>query len=217
MAKAEKKAPRMKGMTLIIILMVAVVAAGALTVASVYINGSSTKTASLKGVLTVYAPGSHPGTGAGSASYNVTLTSKNGVGMLDLTQISGSTDLVANHSYPVSDVVVSAYNITMLIDDSNVSMGWITSSSIWSALNASYAAASGIGKSAIWNDLNASYAAASGPNAPANGTIGRFSPSVFQLPSSYNMFLGVTIPNQPSDTIPIAMAPVMTTRTSIDG
>ena len=59
--KADMKSPRMKGMTLIIILMVAVVAAGALTVASVYINGSSTKTASLTGVLTVYASGSGPG------------------------------------------------------------------------------------------------------------------------------------------------------------
>jgi hypothetical protein len=215
LTKADKKTPRMKGITLIIILMVAVVAAGALTIASVFINGSSTKTASLTGVLTIYASGSYSGPHTNSASYNVTLTSKGGVGMLNLTQISGSNDLVANHNYSLSDVVVSPYNLTMMISGHNVSMGWITTSTVWTALNASYATASGVSNSTFWNDLNSSYAAASGPNAPANETIGAFSPSVFQLPTSDYMFIGLTIP-QPPYTIPFVIAPVTPARTTAE-
>jgi hypothetical protein len=211
LSKVVMKSPKMKGMTLIVILMVAVVAAGALTVASVYINGSSTKTASLSGVLSIYVSGVYSGPDTNSASYNVTLNSKDGVGMLNLTQISGSSDLVANHNYSLSNVVVSPYNITMTVSGSNVSMGWINDSAVWIALNVPHAS-SGISNSALWNDLNDSYAAASGPNAPANLTIGEFSPSVFQLPTSYYIFIGVTIPNQPVDNIPFAIAPVMAVR-----
>jgi len=207
LSKKDVKSFRVKGITVVIILIVAVVAAGALTIASVYINGSSTKTATLIGVLAVYSPGSSSDQAA--ASYNVTLTSNAGVGTLVLKQISGSGDPVTDHSYAVTDVVVSAYNITMNISDSNVSMGWITTSTIWTALNASYASASGISTSAIWNDLNSSYVAASGPNSPANQTIGVFSHSVFQLPSTYYMFLGLTIPDQPVDNIPFAIAPLV--------
>jgi hypothetical protein len=199
----------MKGMTLVLILLVATVAAGALTVASVYLNGSSTKTASLTGVLVVRAPGQS----ASSASYNVSVSAVNGVGTLTLTRIGGPEDLVVNHSYPVTDVLVSPYNITMMVAGSNVSMGWITTANIWTALNASYSAASGIGKSAAWNDLNSSYVAASGPGADANTTIGQFSPSVFNLPTNYDMFIGVTIPSQPQDQIPFMVAPAASIRT----
>jgi hypothetical protein len=214
LSKKDVKSYRVKGVTIVIILIVAVVAAGALTIASVYINGSSTKTATLIGVLAVYSPAS--GSDQVSASYNVTLISKAGVGTMSLEQISGSSDLVADHSYAVSDVVVSAYNITMTVSDSNVSMGWITTSTIWTALNASYAEASGISTTSIWNDLNSSYVAASGPDSPANQTIGVFSPSVFQLPSTDHMFIGLTIPDQPVDNIPFAIAPIVAARTNAE-
>jgi hypothetical protein len=216
LSKTVMKSPKMKGMTLIVILMIAVVAAGALTVASVYINGSSTKTASLSGVLSIYVSGVYSGPDTNSASYNVTLNSKDGVGTLNLTQISGSSDLIANHNYSLSNVLVSPYNITMTVSGSNVSMGWINDSAVWTALNVSHTTSSEIANSVLWNDLNDSYAAASGPNAPANETIGGFSPSIFQLPTSYYIFIGVTIPNQPVDNIPFAIAPVMAVRTTAE-
>ena len=197
----------MRGSTLVILLVVTVIAALALTVAGLYINGSSTKTASLQGVLTVYtgAPESQPG--PHSASYNVTLTSENGVGTLTMTQISGSVDVLPVHRYPVSDVVVSPYTITMVISGSNVSMGWITTSTIWTALNSTYGAASGVSRTATWNDLNSSYVASSGPNVPASATMGSLGPAVFQLSGDYNLFIGLTIPHQPSNTIPIVVGP----------
>ncbi len=198
----------MKGMTLVLILLVATAAAGALTVASVYLNASSTKTASLTGVLVIYAPGQS----ATSASYNVSVSARDGAGTMTLTQIRGTTGLLANGTYQVTDVLVSPYNITMNVSGSNISLGWITTSTIWTALNASYSAASGVGRGAIWNDLNSSYAAASGPDAAANATIGEFSPSVFHLPTSYAMFIGVTIPSQPQDQIPFTITPAVTPR-----
>ena len=192
----------MSGTTLVILLLVTAVAAVGLGIAGVYINGSSTKTASLVGVLTVYPSG--PGSSGNAASYNVTLTSKNGVGVLSLLQTSGTSDPVAIHSYSLSNVIVSPYNITMTISGYNVSMGWVTTSTIWSSLNATYGPASGVDKTTLWKDLNSSYVAASGPGSPPNATIGGFSPSVFQLPADYHIFIGVTIPNQPANTIPIA-------------
>lgn len=209
MAKADMKSPRIKGMTLIIILIVAVVAAGALTVASVYLNGSSTKTASLTGVLTVYPSASGPVSSANSASYNVTVNAKDGNGTLLITQISGESDLIPDHNYTLTDVLVSPYNVTMMVSGSNVSLGWITTSTLWSGLNSSYATASGVSSTGYWNDLNSSYVAASGPDTPSNVTVGEFSPSVFHLPTSYNMFIGITIPIQPANNIPFAIAPII--------
>jgi len=192
----------MNGTTLVILLLVTAVAAIGLSIAGVYINGSSTSTASLNGVLTVYPSGPNPSGNA--ASYNVTLSSKNGVGTLSLLHISGESDPVAVHSYPLSNVLVSPYNITMTISGYNVSLGWVTTSTIWSSLNATYGQSSGVDGTRLWKDLNSSYVAASGPENAPNATIGAFSPSVLHLPADYHMFIGLTIPNQPSNNIPIA-------------
>jgi hypothetical protein len=207
----------MKGITLVILLLITVVIAGALTVASVYINASSTRTTSLMGVLVVYPSGSDSPQKTGTASYNVTVNAKDGVGVMNLTQIGGSDDVLPSHSYDLTNVLVSPYNITMDISGSNVSLGWITTSTIWTALNSSYASVSGIGNSTLWNDLNSSYVAASGPSAPANSTIGQFSPSVFRLSSDYYMFIGVTIPNQPTDNIPFFILPALAIRSMPEG
>ena len=208
MTKVDRKGFRMKGSTLVAILLVTVVAAGGLTIASVYLNASSTKTAEFIGVLTVYTPGGSSQSGDASAGYNVTLIAKNGVGDLNLTQVSGSKDLITDHSYSLTEVLVTPYNVTMLVAGQNVSLGWVTTSTIWSALNASYSVQSGVGKTEFWNDLNSSYAAASGPGSASNQTIGQFSPSIFQLSSDVNMMLAITIP-QPTWTVPFMIAPVM--------
>lgn len=196
--KTQSKSPRMRGTTLILILMVVTVAAGGLTIASVYINGSSTKTGSLVGVVVAYGP-------SAPASYNVTLVAKNGVGNMTLTPFNGSADLITDHDYAVSDVLISPYNITMVVGGQNVSLGWITTSTIWSALNDSYGQPSMVSGTTEWNDLNSSYVAASGPASPANQTIGRFSSSVFGVPTSYHFFIGLTIPHQPPYNIPFAV------------
>jgi hypothetical protein len=196
LAKADmKRAPRMKGMTLVVILMVAVVAAGALTISSIYINGSSTKTATLTGILSVYVGGAYSGQNTNSASYNVSLISKAGIGTMNLTQISGS-DLVPMHQYSLTDVVVSPYNLTMLVSGSNVSLGWINNST-------------------VWRELNGSWAAASGPNAPVNETIGAVNSSVFHLPTNYYFVFGLTVPAQPTDNIPFVIAPALFARTPV--
>lgn len=210
--KTEKKGLRMKGGTLVAILVVTVFVAGGLTIASVYLNASSTKTAEFIGVLTVYKPGTSSQSGDASAGYNVTLLAKNGVGDLNLTQVSGSKDLIADHSYSLTHVLVTPYNVTMLVSGQNVSLGWVTTSTIWTALNASYSVQSGVGSTEFWNDLNSSYAAASGPSSASNQTIGNFSPSIFQLSGDYNMLLAITIP-QPTWTVPFMIAPVMNIET----
>lgn len=208
MEKAARKGFRMKGGTLVAILLVTVVVAGGLTIASVYINASSTKTAEFIGVLTVYTPSEGSQTGGSTAGYNVTLIAKNGVGNLSLTQVSGSKDLISDHTYSLTDVLVTPYNVTMLVSGQNVSLGWVTTGTIWSALNASYSVQSGVGNTEFWNDLNSSYAAASGPGSASNETIGQFSPSIFQLSNDYNMMMAITIP-QPNWTVPFLIAPVM--------
>jgi hypothetical protein len=202
LASPIKKPRRMSGLTLIVLLMVTVVAAGGLTIASIYLNGSSTKTASLLGVVTIYT------TAENSASYNASLNAKSGDGTLSLTQVKGSTDPITVHTYDLSNVLISPYNITMTISGANVSLGWVTTSTMWSALNDSYGSESGIASSHIWNDLNSSYVAASGPGSAANQTIGHFSPSVFQLSNDYNLFIGLTIPTQPPFTVPIVIAQI---------
>ncbi len=206
--KTEKKGLRMKGGTLVAIFLGTVVVAGALTIASVYYNAASTKTAEFIGVLTVYTPSSGSPSGDASAGYNVTIIAKNGIGDLNLSQVSGSKDLIPDHSYSLTGFLATPYNVTMVLSGQNVSLGWVTTSTIWSALNASYAVQSGVGNTTFWNDLNSSYAAASGPSSASNQTIGQFSPSIFQLSSDYNMMLAITIP-QPTWTVPFLIAPVM--------
>lgn len=181
---------RISGRTIAIIMVLALVLGVILVFASVYVNGSSTKTASMTGLLEVYSGGEYAGPNASTATYNVTLVAKSGVGTLSLIRIGGSSDPVTMSNYSISGFILSPYVLNMSISGSNMSLGWVNNST-------------------VWKNANASYVAAVGPNAPANQLAGTTSQSVFQglSPQDY-IVLTITITSQPQNTIPFVLGPV---------
>lgn len=182
---------RVSGRTVAIILVLALVLGVILTIASVFINGAPTKTASLTGVLEVYGAGKYTGPTQYDASYNVTLVAKAGLGTLNLTKAGGASDPVTVTSYAISGFIMSAYNLNMTLSGSNMTLGWINNST-------------------VWNNVNASYVAATGPSAPADQLTGTTAQSAFPgLSSGDYILLALTIASQPQNTIPFLLSPVV--------
>ena len=174
-----------------VMILVGAVAGVGLTVASIYINGSSSKTASMTGTLFVSSSGQlAPGPSGYTATYNVTLSATSGSGTMNLTLISNSTDVLQQHEFDVSDFLVSPNNLTMTFAGSSVNLGWINNSTVLTSANGTYTGS--------W-----------GPAAPANELWGSIRPDDFPgIPSGFYVLLSVTVPSQPVDTIPFVVAPM---------
>lgn len=182
---------RISGRTVAIIMVLSLVLGVILVFASVYINGSPTKTASMTGLLEVYTGGEYTGPNASAASYNVTLVAKAGTGTLSLTKVGGSSDPVTLNNYSISGFILSPYALNMTLSGSSMSLGWVNNST-------------------VWTDVNASYVAAVGPHAPASQLAGVTNQSAFQgLSSQDYILLTITITSQPQNTIPFVLSPVL--------
>jgi hypothetical protein len=175
---------RISGRLLIIILAVATVAGVALTVASFYLNSAPTGTTSMTGTLYVNSAGQLHASANYTATYNVTLSSKNGVGTMNLTLINGTTDALTVHDFTVANLVANPYNLTMSVNGKAVALPWLSNSTVWKQNNESYIAS--------W-----------GPEAPANQQVGSIAPQDFPgLQPGYYLVLILTVPSQPSNNIP---------------
>jgi hypothetical protein len=172
---------------MVIIIIAAILAGIFFTVASIYLNAAPTKTTTMTGKLFVDDLGQLNGTSQYSATYNASLASVGGVGSLNFTLLSKSTDILTVHSYAVTDLVATPYQLNMTLDGKAVSLTWINNST-------------------LWKDQNESYIASWGPSAPATELVGIVSSQDFPgLPGNYYVFLALTIPSQPADTIPFAV------------
>jgi len=142
----------------------------------------------MTGTLYVNSSGQLHGSGNYTATYNVTLSSNDGAGRMNLTLIAGSSDSLSVHSYNVTDLVASPYNLTMSLNGRAVALPWISNST-------------------VWKQDNESYIASSGTEAPADQLVGAISPQVFpDLQPGWYVLLVLTVPSQPSDNIPFMVA-----------
>lgn len=213
----QPKERRISGRVFILLLVLAVGIGVALTVGSLYINSSPTTTASLTGTLYVSDSGNNQNDTQGySAVYNVSLAAQGGTGSLNVTLESGpegtnvtttgttttttttitGTDTSGQlHSYPVSNMVLSPYNLTLMVDGQRANLIWISNNTVWKPLNDSYVA--------TW-----------GQSVPSSQMRGSVNSSVLPgIPSGSYALLTLTISSQPIDNIPfaigtIAVAPV---------
>jgi len=182
---------RISGRTVAIIMVLALVLGVILVFASVYVNGSSTKTATMTGLLEVYSGGNYTGAASYTASYNVSLIARSGVGTLNLTKIGGSSDPVTVKNYPISGFILSPYVLNLTLSGSSMSLGWVNNST-------------------VWKNANASYVAATGPRAPADELAGTTTQVAFQgLSSQDYILLTITITSQPQNTIPFVLGPTV--------
>lgn len=180
---------RISGRLLVIILVVAAVTGAVLTVASFYLNGAPTGTVSMTGTLYVNSGGALDASANYTAVYNATLTSKLGVGTLNLTLISGDSDALVVHDFRVTGLVADPYNMTMSIGGQTIILTWISNSTIWKQNNESYIAS--------W-----------GPTAPKSQQVGLIAPQDFSgLHTGYFLVLILTVPAQPQDNIPFVVSP----------
>jgi hypothetical protein len=179
---------RISGGLLVVIIIVAAVVGVALTVASFYLNAAPTGTTSMVGTLYVNSGGQLSAASTYTATYNVTLSSTNGVGTMNLTLISDSSDALTVHDYSVTGLVANPYNLTMSVDGQTIVLPWISNSTIWKQNNESYIAS--------W-----------GPAAPTAQQVGLIAPQDFPgLQPGYYLVLILTVPSQPSNNIPFMIA-----------
>lgn len=178
----------MSGKLLLVIILVAVLAGVALTAASIYLNSAPTGTTSMTGTLYINSSGQLNAPANYSATYNATLSSKDGTGTMNLTLISGDGDALSVHQYVVADLVASPYNLTMSINGHAIVLPWVSNST-------------------IFKEDNESYLASWGPSAASTELAGVIAPQDFPgLQPGYYIVLHLTVPSQPSDDIPFAVA-----------
>jgi hypothetical protein len=178
----------MSGRLLVIIIVIATVAGVALTIASFYLNAAPTGTTDMTGTLYINSGGRLDAAANYTATYNVTLSSTNGVGTLNLKLISGTNDTLVVHDYNVTALVADPYNLTMSVGGQTLTLPWINNSTQWKQNNESYFAS--------W-----------GPNAPASQLVGDIAPQDFPgLHPGYYVLLILTVPAQPQDDIPFMIA-----------
>lgn len=185
--QAATRGPRMSGRILVLIIVVAAVIGAVLTVAAFYLNAASTGTTSMSGILYVSSTGQLDGPAGYAATYNATLASTDGRGNMNLTLINGTSDVLQLHEYQVTDLVASPYNLTLSLDGRNLTLPWVSNSTVWKQYNESYIAS--------W-----------GPSAPSTQLAGTISPQDFSgVPTGYYVALILTVPSQPADNIPFAI------------
>ncbi len=179
---------RMSGRVLIMIIVVATVAGVALTIASFYLNAAPTGTTTMMGTLYINSGGELGAPANYTATYNATLSSNNGVGTLNLTLISGTSDALTVHDYSVTALVADPYNLTMSVGGQTIRLPWVSNSTIWKQNNESYIAS--------W-----------GATAPSSQQVGLISPQDFPgLRLGYYLVLILTVPAQPTNDIPFMIA-----------
>jgi hypothetical protein len=186
--QSQTRGWKISGRTMILIIVVATVLGIVLTAASVYLNGAPTGTTSMTGTLYVNSGSQLNAPSNYTATYNATLSSNNGIGTLNLTLITGTSDALSVHDYNVTGLVANPYNLTMSLNGQNITLPWVSNSTIWKQNNESYIAS--------W-----------GPAAPASEVKGVIAPQDFPgLHSGYFLTLILTIPAQPQDDIPFMIA-----------
>lgn len=178
---------RISGRVMVLIILAAIAAGIFFTVASIYLNAAPTSTTTMTGALFVDDSGQLNGSSQYSATYNASLSSVGGIGTLNLTLLSNSVDTLTVHSFKVTDVVANPFQLNMTINGNTITLSWINNST-------------------AWKEHNESYIGSSGPNAPASEVVGVLSTQDFPgLPSGYYVFLALTVPSQPADTIPFVI------------
>jgi hypothetical protein len=190
--KPEQSGPdrRISGKTFVIILVIAVALGLILTVWAIYLNAAPSGTATLTGTLLISSTGA-PATGSSGSSftetYNVTLAAVSGSGTMNLTLLTGTSDILQQHDFAITSFLVSPNNLTMTFSGASVNLGWINNSTLWKSMNDTYIGA--------W-----------GPSAPANELRGSISPADFPgVPQGYYVLLSLSITSQPTNNIPIVL------------
>jgi hypothetical protein len=103
-------------------------------------------------------------TGTATASYNLTLTARNGNGSILFTFLSG-TDLMQKSLLMMDNYTITVNQISMSLNGHLITMPWEDNDTVWGG------------------QYNSNYIASWGPSAPAYEMRGTVSPSIFGLPS----------------------------------
>ncbi len=199
--KPEQGGPerRISGKVFVIILVIAVALGLVLTVWAVYLNAAPSGTATMTGTLLISSTGALPSGSSGApyaATYNVTLAAVSGNGTMNLTLLTGSSDLLQMHDFTITNFLVAPNNLTMDFSGDSVNLGWINNSTVWKSLNDTYVGA--------W-----------GPSASSNELRGAISPADFPgVPEGYYVLLSLSITSQPANNIPIVLNQVSSRSTA---
>jgi hypothetical protein len=146
-----------------------------------YVALSPAQGGTMFGTLFVNEGGYSNATASVTASYNVTLTARNGGGSILLTFLSGS-DLIQEHLVSISNYTITINEISMNMNGHAVVIPWEDNDTVWAG------------------QYNSNYIASWGPSAPAYELRGQVSPSVFGLPqSNYVEFRFQAAGGEPSD------------------
>ena len=158
-------AKTMSGRWLIVLSVSAVVLSLAF-IGVTYVALSPVQTGTMYGTLFFNAGGYSNATASATASYNATLTARNGEGTILFTFVSG-TDIVQNHLVDISNYTINVNEISMTIGGHQVIMPWEDNDTVWGG------------------EYNNNYIASSGPTAPSYEMRGTVSPAVFGLGQNY--------------------------------
>ena len=146
-----------------------------------YVALSPSTQGTLYGTLFVNTGGFSNATSSSTASYNVTLTAKNGSGEILLTYLSGSSDLVKNDLLPISNYTISVNQVSMYVGGHEAVLPWEDNDTVWAG------------------QYNSNYIASWGPSAPSYEMRGQVTPAIFGLPSSdYVEFRFMALGGEPS-------------------
>ena len=131
-----------------------------------YVALSPAQAGTLYGTLFVNEGGYSNSTASATASYNATLTARNGNGSVLFTFLSG-TDLIKQHLLDMSNYTITINQVSMTIGGHSVVLPWEDNDTVWAG------------------QYNSNYIASWGPTAPAYELRGQVNPSVFGLPQNY--------------------------------
>lgn len=146
-----------------------------------YIALSPAQGGTLYGTLFVNEGGYSNATASATASYNVTLTARNGEGTILLTFLSG-TNLINQSLIEISNYTISVNQVSLGLGGHTVILPWEDNDTVWAG------------------EYNSNYIASWGPTAPAYEIRGTVSPAVFGLPShDYVEFRFQALGGEPSD------------------
>jgi hypothetical protein len=146
-----------------------------------YVALSPAQGGTMFGTLFVNEGGYSNATASATASYNVTLTARNGGGSILFTFLSG-TDLIQEHLISISNYTITVNEISMSVGGHAVVLPWEDNDTVWAG------------------QYNSNYIASWGPSAPAYELRGQVSPSAFGIPqNNYVEFRFQAAGGEPSD------------------
>jgi len=129
-----------------------------------YLALSPAQGGTLYGTLFVSTGGNSNATAGATASYNATLTGRNGNGSVLFTFLSG-TDLLQEHLLAMTNYTISINQVAMTLAGHSVILPWEDNDTVWA------------------HQYDSNYIASWGPSAPAYEVRGLVSPSIFGLPA----------------------------------